>query len=38
MYKYNSSQVYNNKNIKTARQQKRTVKKELEKAIKTKTT
>ena len=36
MYKYNSSQVYNNKNIKTARQQKRTVKKELEKAIKTK--
>ena len=36
MYKYNSSQVYNNKNIKTARYKKHTVKKELEKAIKTK--
>ena len=34
MYKYNSNQVYNNKNIKTARQQKRTAKKELQQAIK----
>ena len=36
MYKYNSNQVYNNKNIKTARQQKHTVKKILKQAIKTK--
>ena len=36
MYKYNSNQVCNNKNIKAARQQKRTAKKELQKAIKTK--
>ena len=36
MYKYNSNQVYNNKNIKTARQQKHTVKTILEQAIKTK--
>ena len=36
MYKYNSKQVYNNKNIKAARQQKHTIKKELQQAIKTK--
>ena len=36
MYKYNSNQVYNNKNIKTACQQKHTAKKELRQAIKTK--
>ena len=36
MYNYNSSHVYNNKNIKTARQQKRTAKKELQQVIKTK--
>ena len=36
MYKYNSNQVYNNKNTKTARQQKRTAKKELQQAIKKK--
>ena len=36
MYKYNSNQVYNNKNIKTAHQQKRTAKKELQQAIKAK--
>ena len=36
MYKYNSNQVYKNKNIKTARQQKRTAKKGLQKAIKSK--
>ena len=36
MYKYNSNQVYNNKNIKTDRQQKRTAKKELQQVIKTK--
>ena len=36
MYKYNSNQVYNNKNIKTACQQKHTAKKELQQAIKTK--
>ena len=29
IYKYNSNQVYNNKNSKTARQQKRTVKKRI---------
>ena len=37
IYKYNSNQVYNNKNIKTARQQKHTSKKELQQAIKSKT-
>ena len=36
MYKYNSNKVYNNRNIKTARQQKHTVKNELEQAIKSK--
>ena len=36
MYKYNSNQVYDNKNIKTARQQKSTAKKELQQVIKTK--
>ena len=36
MYNYNSSHVYNNKNIKTARQQKHTAKKELQQVIKTK--
>ena len=36
VYKYNSNQVYNNKNIKTAQQQKRTAKKELQQAIKAK--
>ena len=36
MQKYNSNQVYNKKNIKTACQQKRTAKKELQQAIKTK--
>ena len=36
MYKYNSNQVYINANIKTTRQQKRTSKTELQKAIKTK--
>ena len=36
MYKYNSNQVYNNKNIKTAQQQKRTAKTELQQAIKSK--
>ena len=36
MYKYNSNQVYNNKNIKASRQQKHTAKKELQQAIKTK--
>ena len=36
MYKYNSNQVYNSKNIKTAHQQKRTAKKELQQVIKTK--
>ena len=36
MYNYNSSHVYNNKNIKTAHQQKRTAKKELQQVIKTK--
>ena len=36
LYKYNSNQAYNNKNIKTARQQKHTAKKELQQAIKTK--
>ena len=36
MYNYNSSHVYNNKNIKTARQQKRTAKKQLQQVIKTK--
>ena len=36
MYKYNSNQAYNNKNIKTAHQQKRTAEKELQQAIKTK--
>ena len=36
MYNYNFSHVYNNKNIKTAHQQKRTAKKELQQVIKTK--
>ena len=36
MYRYNSNQVYNNKNIKTAQQQKCTTKKELQQAIKAK--
>ena len=36
MYKYNSNQVYNNKNSKTTRQQKRTAKKEFQEAIKAK--
>ena len=36
MYKYNPNQVYNSKNIKTARQQKRTAKKQLQQAIETK--
>ena len=36
MYKYNSKQVIKNKNIKTARQQKRTAKKGLQKSIKSK--
>ena len=36
MYKCNSNQAYNNKNIKTARQQKHTAKKELQQAIKSK--
>ena len=36
MYKYNSNQIYINGNIKTARQKKRTAKKELQQAIKTK--
>ena len=36
MYKHNPNQVYNNKNIKTAWQQKRTGKKELQQAIKSK--
>ena len=36
MYKYNSNQVCNNKNIKTAWQQKRTAKKELQQGIKSK--
>ena len=36
MYNYNSNQVYNNKNIKTACQQRHTTKKELQQSIKTK--
>ena len=36
LYKHNTNQIYNNKNIKKARQQKRTAKKELQLAIKTK--
>ena len=36
MYNYNSNQVYNNKNIKTAHQQRHTTKKELQQSIKTK--
>ena len=36
MYKYNFNQVYNNKNSKTTRQQKRTAKKEFQEAIKAK--
>ena len=36
MYKYNSNQIYINGNIKTARQKKRTAKKKLQQAIKTK--
>ena len=36
LYKHNTNQIYNNKNIKKARQQKRTAKKELQQAIKTK--
>ena len=36
MYKYNSKQVYINKNIKAACQQRYTIKKELQQAIKTK--